>query len=289
MKHVVTTPTAPFRSRTGAFEVHQIPAWEDNLVWLFVCTRTGAAAVVDGPDAEGALSYAKEHGITLSHVINTHTHADHIGVNEDLARRGLLSDLTVLGASKMASAIPGLTRGLVDGDSIEIGACQARVMMTEGHIEGHLCYVFEDVLFAGDTLFAGGCGRVFTGDFVSMHGGLTRLSELDPSTRVCCAHEYTQDNLRFAHSVEPENAALASRIRDVWKVRSAGGCAVPSTIEAERATNPMLRWHSEDLVRHVREQAPDADLSSPCAIFTATRKLKDTGAYRARGDSTLPL
>ena len=106
MKHVVTTPSAPFRSSTGKFEVHQIPAWQDNLVWLFVCTRTGAAAVVDGPDAEATLAYTEAHGIKLTHILNTHTHPDHIGINEDLKRKGMLDDLTVFGAAKMAKAVP---------------------------------------------------------------------------------------------------------------------------------------------------------------------------------------
>lgn len=289
MNHVVTKPTPPFSSSASRFEVHQIPAWQDNLIWLLVCKQTGAAAVVDGPEAQGVLDYAKQHGITLTHVLNTHTHPDHIGINQDLDGRGLLADLTVLGAAKMKSAIPGLTRGLEEGDSIEVGACKARVMMTEGHIEGHLCFVFDDVVFSGDTLFAGGCGRVFTGDFVAMQDSLARLKGLDPSTRVCCAHEYTQDNLRFALSVEPDNHALQERIRQVWALRGEGGCAVPSTIAQERATNPMLRWDSPELITQLETQAPDADLSSPRAVFTATRKLKDAGAYRALGDTALPL
>lgn len=289
MRHVVTAPTPPFRSSTGKFEVHQIPAFQDNLVWILVCSQTGAAAVVDGPDAEATLAYAEAHGIKLTHILNTHTHPDHIGINEDLKRRGLLSSLTVYGAAKMASAVPGITQGFSDGDTLTVGACQARVMMTEGHIAGHICFVFDDVLFSGDHLFGGGCGRVFTGDYAAMHDGLERLAKLDPSTRFCCAHEYTQDNLRFAHSVEPGNRDLGARIRDVWQVREGGGSTLPSTIGLERATNPMLRWHSEALVHELQKQAPDADLSSSLAIFTTTRKLKDMGGYKKRGDSVLPL
>ncbi len=289
MQHTVKTPSAPFKAASGAFEIHQVPAWEDNLVWLFVCQRTGAAAVVDGPDAEAALTYAKQHGIEITHVLNTHTHLDHVGINQDLERRGLLAALTVYGPAKMAKEVPGLTRGVGEGDSIEVGACKARVMLTEGHIVGHVCFVFEDAVFSGDTLFAGGCGRVFTEDYVAMHDGLLRLSQLDPATRVCCAHEYTQDNLRFAYSVEPENDALAQRIRKVWALRGQGGCAVPSTIADELATNPFLRTDSEPLRQHVAQGMPEAVLDSPRAIFEATRRLKDKGTYRAAGDSALPL
>jgi hydroxyacylglutathione hydrolase len=282
MAHVVSQPTPPFRAASGAYEVHQIPAAQDNLIWLLVCKRTGAAAVVDGPDAEGVLAYAAQHGITITHVLNTHTHFDHIGVNQDLQRRGLLAKLAVLGPAKVASDVPGLTQPVDEGDTIEVGAIQARVMRTEGHIAGHVCFVLEDVLFSGDTLFTGGCGRVFTGDFVAMHDGLSRLAQLDPALRVCCAHEYTEDNLRFAVSVEPENSALQERYRQVRELRARGACVVPSLLREELATNPMLRSTSPSLIEHVRAQAPDADLSSPLGVFTATRKLKDGGAYKAR-------
>ena len=280
MAHVVSVPTPPFRSRSGAFEVHQIPAAEDNLIWLFVCLQTGAAAIVDGPDAEAVLAYADARGITVSHVLNTHTHGDHIGLNRDLLRRGILPGLEVVGPRKVARDVPGITRAVDDGDTVQVGACTAQVMRTEGHIEGHICFVFEDVVFCGDTLFAGGCGRVFTGDYHAMHAGLTRLAALPGETRVCCAHEYTQDNLRFAMSVEPENRALAQRYDEVRAIRAEGRCAVPSTIALELATNPMLRTSSAELIAHVHEQDPSADLSTPRGVFTATRKLKDSGAYK---------
>jgi len=280
MAHVVSVPTPPFRSLSGAFEVHQIPAAEDNLVWLFVCARTGAAAVVDGPDAENVLAYADTRGIRITHVLNTHTHGDHIGLNRDLIRRGRLAGLQVIGPAKVARDVPGITRPVDDGDTVEVGACVGRVMRTEGHIEGHICFVFDDVLFAGDTLFAGGCGRVFTGDYVAMHGGLTRLAALPGNTRVCCAHEYTKDNLRFALSVEPGNTALELRYAEVRGIRDRGGSTVPSTLSEELATNPMLRSSSPELIANVKQQAPDADLSTPLGVFTATRKLKDSGAYK---------
>ena len=280
MAHVVSAPTPPFASASGSFEVHQIPAAQDNLVWLLVCKRTGAAAVIDGPDAGGVLAYVEQHGIALTHVLNTHTHGDHIGVNRELAQRGLLQRLQVFGPAKVASQVPGITRPVDDGDTIEVGACRARVMRTEGHIEGHICFVFDDVLFSGDHLFAGGCGRVFTGDYRAMHDGLVRLAALEGQTRVCCAHEYTEDNLHFARSVEPDNAELAARYEAVRKIRAAGRSAVPSCIAEERATNPMLRTDSPSLIAQLRVQAKDADLSTPLAIFTATRKLKDSGAYK---------
>jgi hydroxyacylglutathione hydrolase len=280
MSHVVSQPQPPFQSATGRFEVHQIPAAHDNLVWLLVCQCTGAVAVVDGPDAEGTRAYCRAHGLRLSHLLNTHTHGDHVGINRDLARDGTLSTLEVIGPAKVRADVPGLTRAVDDGDTIEVGACRARVLLTEGHIAGHICFLFDDVLFSGDALFAGGCGRVFSGDYAAAFAGLSRLRELPEQTQVCCAHEYTQDNLAFALSLELDNAALRERARHVAELRGEGRSTVPSHIGEERATNPMLRWDSTELQRELRRQMPEADLSTPLAIFTATRKLKDRGDYR---------
>jgi hydroxyacylglutathione hydrolase len=280
MAHVVSKPTPPLLAASGAYEVHQIPAAQDNLIWLLVCKHTGAAAIVDGPDAEGVLAYAEQHGITITHVLNTHTHFDHVGVNADLQRRQRLDGLQVLGPAKAAKDVPGLTRPVDEGDTIEVGAIKARVMRTEGHIVGHICFVLDDVLFSGDTLFTGGCGRVFTGDFAAMHDGLTRLSRLDPGLRVCCGHEYTEDNLRFALSLEPHSQPLQDRFASVQEVRATGASVVPSLLSEELTTNPMLRSSSKELIENVRKQAPDADTANELGVFTATRKLKDSGAYK---------
>jgi hydroxyacylglutathione hydrolase len=259
-----------------------VPAASDNLVWLLVCLKTRTCAVVDGPDAENALAHAKAHGLTISVVINTHTHGDHVGINLDLEARGLLVNMRVIGPAAASAQVPGISEQVRHGDSVRVGALEGRVLETSGHLAGHVSYVFEDVVFCGDALFAGGCGRVFTGDFVAMQTGLARLAELAPTTRVCCAHEYTEDNLRFALSVEPENQELLRRADQVRQLRARGDCAVPSLIGEELATNPMLRWSSPQLIGHVREQSGNASLSTPVDVFTATRKLKDSGTYRTR-------
>jgi hydroxyacylglutathione hydrolase len=282
MLHVVTSPTPPFASASGAFEVHQVPAAQDNLVWILVCKRSGAVAVVDGPDASQALAYCDAHGLKLTHVLNTHTHHDHIGINHDLAQRGLLTGLAVIGPGKVRAQVPGLTQPADQGDVIAVGECHAQVFRTEGHIEGHICFLFEDILFSGDTLFTGGCGRVFTGDFVAMHDSLARLRALPPATRVCCGHEYTSDNLAFALSLEPDNRALRTRAEQVAKQRATGASAVPATLAEELATNPMLRWDAAELRTNLQKHVPDVDLTGDSAVFTATRKLKDSGAYKRR-------
>lgn len=288
--HVVTQPTEPFETRDGRLRVHQIPAWQDNLIWLAECTETGEVAAVDGPDAGGVLDYCEAKGLKLTTIFNTHTHGDHIGINRDLAKRGLLEGLRVYGPAGAAAAVPGLTDPLSEGDSARIGQVTGRVMLTEGHLDGHISYVFDDVLFCGDTLFAGGCGYLFDGPPAKMHDSLSRLAELDGATRVCCAHEYTEDNLRFAWSVEPDNEALAERIRRVWAIRAEGGCTVPSTIAEERATNPFLRHGSASLEEAVRRAwGPERQISSPAEIFAATRALKDRKDYRQIEDRALPL
>ncbi len=289
MQHDVTQPTPPFRSASGALEIHQIPAWKDNLIWLAVCTKTGAAAAIDGPDAGGLLTYCDEHAISLKHVFNTHTHADHVGLNRDLASRDLLEGLEVVGAAKTSSAIPGLTRGVEDGDALQIGDVAGRAMLTEGHLDGHLAYVFDDVVFSGDAMFCGGCGYLFDGPAEKMHDSLERLAALDPATRVCCAHEYTQDNLQFAWTVESDNTALADRIRRAWSVRATGGCTVPSTIGLERDTNPFLRHHSATVQAALAEAWPERDLSTPALRFAATRALKDRKDYKSLTEADLPL
>ncbi len=283
MKHCVTKPKSPFATRDGRLRVFQIPAASDNLVWVVACTATGEAAIVDGPPiVDGVLALLESEGLRLAAVLNTHTHFDHVGINKALADRGLLGGVRVYGPAAAAKDVPGLTDPVTEGDAVRVGEVEGRVLLTEGHMNGHVSFLFDDVVFCGDTMFAGGCGYLFDGPPEKMHDSLTRLAALDGGTRVCCAHEYTQDNLRFAWSVEPDNAALADRIRRVWAVRAEGGCAVPSTIAEERETNPFLRHHSPTIRAAVGG-------GTPAEVFAKTRALKDTKAYRAAGDERLPL
>jgi hydroxyacylglutathione hydrolase len=289
MPHVVSVPSAPFVAMANAARVHQIPVWQDNFSWILVCAQTGEAAVVDGAEAEPVLEYVRREGLKLTTILTTHTHADHIGLHRDLQKLGLLDGLRVVGNRELSRTIPGLTEGVGEGDVVRLGALSGRVMLTEGHLDGHLSYVFGDLLFCGDTLFAGGCGFLFDGPPAKMHASLARLAELDGDTRVCCAHEYTQDNLRFAWSVEPDNPPLARRSRSVWALRARGEASVPSTIADERATNPFMRTHSATIRANVHAALPDAPLDTPAQVFAATRKLKDQKLYKAAGDTGLPL
>ena len=289
MAHVVSRPTPPFLAMGGRVEVHQIPAAEDNLIWLLVCVETGAVAAVDGPGAGEVLRYCEERGLRWTTIFNTHTHGDHIGINRDLERREMLADFRVVGPARVAKAVPGITEPVNEGETVVFGAVEGRVMLTEGHLDGHISYVFGDVLFCGDTLFGGGCGYLFDGPPSKMFRSLSRLAELPGETRVCCAHEYTQDNLRFAWSVEPDNEALKLRIREVWEARARGESTVPSRIADERATNPFLRPGSPSLRASVQAAWGDREITSWTDWFAATRELKDRKDYRALPLESLPL
>ncbi|MEE2751407.1 MAG: hydroxyacylglutathione hydrolase [Myxococcota bacterium] len=289
MPHTVTRPRPPFLAANDGLRVHQVPAAEDNLVWLVECMATGEVAAVDGPSAVEALAYCDANGLKLTTILNTHTHPDHVGINRDLGRRGLLGGMRVVGFSGRRAEIPGLTEGVDEGSTVMLGAVKGRVMRTEGHIDGHISFLFEDVLFCGDTLFTAGCGYLVDGPPEPMHASLERLAELPADTRVCCAHEYTQDNLRFAWSIEPGNEALAQRIRSTWEARVRGECVVPSTIGLERGTNPFLRTESPEIQASMARAGPGRDLSSSAEVFAATRALKDRKDYRSLNEASLPL
>ena len=283
--HVVTADLPPLTSPGGRLRVHRIPAAADNIVWVLECVETGAAAVVDGPGSAEVEAWVARSGVTIGTVLTTHTHGDHVGLHRAWAASGALEGKRVVGAEARRAEIPGLTDPVDDCASFHVGVVEGRVLRTEGHIDDHLSYVIDGVLCCGDTLFAGGCGYLFDGPPSAMFASLMRLAALPPETLVCCAHEYTEDNLRFAWSVEPDNAALAERIRSVWALRATGGCTLPSTIGEERATNPFLRPGSATLRASVGcgGDAVHAD------VFAKTRATKDGKAYRATGDEGLPL
>ena len=153
-------------------------------------------------------------------------------------------------------------------------------METEGHINGHISFVIDDFVFCGDTLFTGGCGYLFDGPPQKMHHSLQRLSQLPESTKVCCAHEYTLDNLWFAFSLEPDNAELLRRISDAQTVLGEGGTLVPSTIGLERQTNPFLRINSPTIQKQIQKINASINLNDDAAVFAEIRELKNQKLYR---------
>lgn len=253
MSHVITVQPKPIQSKSKKFWVHQVPALKDNLVWLIEYEK-GKVAAVDGPSAKEVFAYCEAHRLTLTTILNTHTHWDHVGINNDLKRQGLMDNIRVFGSKKRYREVPCITDRLEDGDSIQLGDLKGTVWLTEGHIDGHLSFIFEDFLFCGDTMFAGGCGYLFDGPPEKMHNSLQRLSTLAEDTFVCCAHEYTEDNMEFALSIDLQNKELQARNVLVQQLRARGESTLPSTIGLEKQTNPFVRSNSWEEFAQRREE-----------------------------------
>lgn len=274
-------PVAPRTVLAGAATLGQVPLGRDNLGWVLRCTQTGAVALIDGPEAGPYLALLDAAGWRLDAVLVTHAHGDHVGVVHDLARRGRLAGVRIVGAAVRAADIPHLSEPVDEDDSVAIGALRLQVWRTEGHLRGHLSFVgggtpaSPGVVFCGDTMFAAGCGALFDGPAAAMAASLQRIAALPPATLVCCGHEYTFDNLRFAVAALPPSPALAARLQAVEALRQRGEAAVPSTVGEERATNPFVLVGSE------RGRALLATQGAACADPEAQAAIADFARRRA--------
>jgi hydroxyacylglutathione hydrolase len=247
----------------------------DNYAYLILDRDTGSAGVVDCAEAAPVLAELRRRDVQLTAVLSTHHHFDHVGGNEDLA--AAFPAARIFGSVADAPRIPGLTDGVRDGDRLAVGSRAARVIFIPAHTSGHVAYHFpeERVVFTGDTLFAGGCGRLFEGDAAQMMASLARLAALPDETLVYCGHEYTEKNLRFAAELEPGNRAIADKLTAVRARRREGRPTVPTSIREEKATNPFLRTDSVELAASVRARVRDLPPADPVALFAAVRMLKD--------------
>lgn len=231
-----------------AFVIDLVPCRTDNYAVLLHDAASDVTILVDAPEEAPIRAALDRHGWQLTHMLITHHHGDHIE-----ALLPLKEDVAVYGPAADAARIPGLDHLLSDGDVITIAGEAIRIIDTPGHTIGHIAFHFENsgLLFAGDTLFALGCGRLFEGTPADMFGSLSRLASLPGDTAVYCGHEYTLSNARFALSVDADNADLITRVSHFEALRAAGKPTLPTTIADERATNPFLRTDSPAIAARI--------------------------------------
>lgn len=248
-----------------------IPAFSDNYIWMIV--HEGRAAVVDPGDPTPVLKTLEEQGLVLDTIIITHHHFDHTGGVSALKSA---TECRVIGPNN--PKIADIDETMTEGAQVTVLGYGFEVMEVPGHTLDHIAYynVENGTLFCGDTLFVGGCGRVFEGTFPMMQQSLAKLSHLPSKTEVYCTHEYTMANLSFARKVEPSNTDLMSHIQTCERKRDSGLPTVPSTIGQELLINPFLRWSSPAIIAQLKQEGRHTG-DSPADVFGAVRGWKDEG------------
>jgi hydroxyacylglutathione hydrolase len=234
-----------------ALSVEPVAALSDNYIWLLKDAATGAVAICDPGEAAPAIAAVEANGGRLDLVLLTHHHGDHIAGAEALREK---YGARLVGATADARRLPQLDVSLVEGDKVSLGGSEAVVIDTPGHTRGHIAFHFPTarVLLCGDTLFSLGCGRLLEGTAAEMFESLRKLAALPGETLVCCGHEYTESNARFALTVEPHNTALLARTEEAKVQRAAGRPTVPTTMAEELAANPFLRAASVARLAEIR-------------------------------------
>ena len=251
--------------------IYALPAFSDNYIWALV--EGQSCWVVDPGQAEPVEQFIEAHGVGLEGIFITHHHPDHAGGIQALSSH---RKLRVVGPNN--PQIKGLTETVNNGNIVDALGHSFHVYEVPGHTLDHIAFysdlVNRKVLFCGDTLFAGGCGRLFEGTAQQMWRSLTTLASLPDDTEVYAAHEYTTANLNFAAAVDPHNTQLATRIEHVAKCRQHGISTLPSTIRLEKATNPFLRTAEADLIDSAQSASSQA-ITDECSVFAALRAYKD--------------
>ncbi|OUL20095.1 hydroxyacylglutathione hydrolase [Nostoc sp. RF31YmG] len=254
-------------------QVIRLEALSDNYIFLLYDRTQNIAAVVDPAEAEPVLKQLAELKAELVAIFNTHHHQDHVGGNQQLMQQ--FPAVTVYGGIEDRGRIPGQQVFLEDNSHIKFANRVAEVIFVPGHTRAHIAYYFPPEvasepgdLFCGDTLFAGGCGRLFEGTPAQMINSLNKLRSLPDNTRVWCAHEYTLKNLQFALTVDGENADLQKRFDEVKAYRSRGEATIPSLLGVEKRTNPFLRWEQPTLQSAAKS-------NDPVQTFARIRGMKD--------------
>ena len=247
-----------------------VPAFRDNYIWLAPLNSEGReVAVVDPGDARPVTEVLEARALKLRAILITHHHYDHVDGVHALRERYAPALFVPRG-----SPLPQPHHEVGEGDEITLAETRFTVLETPGHTPDHVVYLAGGALFTGDTLFTGGCGRLFGGSAEQLYRSLERLRRLPGESRIYCAHEYTLGNLRFACEVEPGNEALRRRLAEAEERRRQGLPTVPSTLALERDTNPFLRCHLPE-VRAAAERYSGRSLTSPEAVFAVLRYWKD--------------
>jgi hydroxyacylglutathione hydrolase len=260
-------------------KIQQIPAFDDNYLWLIHNGKN--AIIVDPGDAAPVQAYLIQHQLQLSAILLTHHHPDHIGGVVELLNQ-TSTPIPVYGAlsDQQSGRISTISQGCHDGETLSITelGLQFNVLEVPGHTSTHIAYYCAELasLFCGDTLFAGGCGRLFEGTPAQMLTSLQKIAALPAETQIYCAHEYTLSNLRFAIAVEPNNSVLQARFKQVSEQRANNVSTVPSQLAVESATNPFLRSDSADIIHTLQTTGKLADKTDPVTVFTAVRGWKNT-------------
>lgn len=273
----------------------QVPVWRDNYAYLVICDEQ--AFVVDSPDAGPVLARLEDFpGVQLTAVVNTHHHGDHVGSNRALVEA---TGCEVVGPAHDRERIPQITRPVEVGSTVEVAGVSLRVLDVRAHTRGHIAYACDQAfdrvirhghdgkpaeierlanrpaLFVGDSLFLGGCGRLFEGTPTQLEAAMRTLAGENPEALVCCAHEYTTSNFRFAHHVLPERASVGQRLQDLDDERAETGSSVPDVLSRELDTNPFLLCLEEGprAAMAQRLSVPGDDVAG---VLGAVRAAKDS-------------
>ncbi|WP_427773141.1 hydroxyacylglutathione hydrolase [Comamonas thiooxydans] len=250
-----------------------IPAFSDNYIWMLHDAEH--AVVVDPGQAEPVLATLAQRGLKLQGILVTHHHADHVG--------GVDAIRAATGAPVWGPAyetLPEPVTRVQGGDHVELLGGPWQVIDVPGHTSGHIAFFStqaqdQPLLFCGDTLFSGGCGRLFEGTAAQMQASLDALAALPGNTLVCCAHEYTISNLRFAQAVEPNNPELAQYLEYCQQLRKNGQPTLPSTLQTELAVNPFMRSRAADVIAAAMHHDPQTRPEEPASVLATLRQWKN--------------
>ncbi|MEF2071391.1 hydroxyacylglutathione hydrolase [Consotaella aegiceratis] len=250
-------------------EIRQFMCRSDNFGVLVHDPQTGTTISIDAPEERPIRAVLDETGWTLTHILTTHHHGDHVAANEALKQA---YGATIIGPEKEQDRIPGLDRAAKGGDVLDVGGIRVEVIDTPGHTLGEISYYLPEAkaLFAADALFSLGCGRLFEGDAAMLWSSLQRLRALPDETMLYCGHEYTATNAKCAVAIDPGNTALRNRIAEVERLREEGQPTLPVLLGTERLTNPFLR--ADDPILKGELEMLDTD---PIEVFAVMRKRRD--------------